>query len=68
MLNGRSAAGLTGLIVALAACGPTVPPDQKASADVRHIRPDTQVTMDYRAARLNIDIDAAGVVTGVRCG
>ena len=119
MLNGRSAAGLTGLIVALAACGPTVPPDQKASvsgetaaplepppaavspepasppaedacgaaryaalvgqpiasagapepsADVRHIRPDTQVTMDYRADRLNIDIDAAGVVTGVRCG
>jgi hypothetical protein len=39
-----------------------------ASPDVRHIRPDTQVTMDYRAERLNIDISADGVITGFRCG
>lgn len=35
--------------------------------NVRYIRPGTQVTMDYRADRLNIDIDAADVITGFRC-
>jgi hypothetical protein len=35
--------------------------------DVRHIRPGTQVTMDFRADRLNIDIDAAEKITGFRC-
>lgn len=35
---------------------------------VRHIRPDTQVTMDYRPERLNIDISAEGDITGFRCG
>jgi hypothetical protein len=43
----------------------TVPP---ASSTVRHIRPDTQVTMDFQATRLNIDINAEGVITGIRCG
>ncbi|MDP3740304.1 MAG: I78 family peptidase inhibitor [Hyphomonadaceae bacterium] len=42
-----------------------VPP---ASATVRHITPTTQVTMDFVATRLNVDISAEGVVTGVRCG
>lgn len=37
-------------------------------AGVRHIGPNTQVTMDYRPDRLNIDIDANGVITGFRCG
>ena len=37
------------------------------SADVRYIRPNTQVTMDFRADRLNIDIDANDVITGFRC-
>ena len=35
--------------------------------DVRYIRPGTQVTMDFRADRLNIDIDAAEKITGFRC-
>jgi hypothetical protein len=35
--------------------------------NVRYIRPNTQVTMDFRADRLNIDIDAADVITGFRC-
>ncbi len=39
-----------------------------ASPQVRHIRPDTQVTMDYSPTRLNIDISAEGVITGFRCG
>jgi Peptidase inhibitor I78 family len=37
------------------------------SADVRYIRPNTQVTMDFRADRLNIDIDASEIITGFRC-
>jgi hypothetical protein len=35
--------------------------------NVRYIRPDTQVTMDFRPDRLNVDIDAANVITGFRC-
>ena len=35
--------------------------------NVRYIRPNTQVTMDFRADRLNIDIDAGGMITGFRC-
>lgn len=40
-----------------------------AGADiVRTLRPDQVVTMEYRAGRLNIDVDDAGVITGLRCG
>lgn len=35
--------------------------------NVRYLRPNTQMTMDFRADRLNIDIDANGVITGFRC-
>lgn len=35
--------------------------------NVRYIRPNTQVTMDFRADRLNIDIDAGDMITGFRC-
>lgn len=35
---------------------------------VRVIKPGMAVTMDYREDRLNIDVDAANVVTDVRCG
>ena len=35
--------------------------------NVRYIRPNTQVTMDFRADRLNIDIDAGEKITGFRC-
>ena len=38
------------------------------AAPVRFIHPTTLVTMDYRAERLNIDIDAKGTITAVRCG
>ena len=44
---------------------PMVPP---VSALVRHIHPGDQVTMDYRADRLDIDIDDKGMITGLRCG
>lgn len=42
-----------------------VPP---AGPGVRHIKPDTQVTMDFRPDRLNIDINAEGVITGMKSG
>jgi len=47
------------------ATDPGVPP---ASATVRIIKPGDQVTMDFSATRLNIDLDDAGVVTALRCG
>jgi hypothetical protein len=42
-----------------------VPP---ASATVRIIKPGDQVTMDFQATRLNIDVNGSGVITAVRCG
>lgn len=47
------------------ATDPGVPP---ASATVRIIKPGDQVTMDFQATRLNVDLDAAGTITGLRCG
>lgn len=41
-----------------------VPPE---GPNVRYIRPDTQVTMDFRPDRLNVDIDGANIITGFRC-
>lgn len=41
-----------------------VPPEGPA---VRHIRPGTQVTMDFRPDRINIDVDANDIITGFRC-
>jgi len=35
---------------------------------VRHIRPDSQVTMDFSPTRLNVHVDAAGMITEFRCG
>ncbi len=34
----------------------------------RFIYPDTLVTMDFNAERLNFNIDENGIITGVRCG
>lgn len=35
---------------------------------VRVIAPDTVVTMDFRADRVNIRTDAGGIITAVDCG
>ncbi len=35
---------------------------------LRIIAPNTPVTMDFRAERLNVDIDDKGIVTRVWCG
>lgn len=37
-------------------------------AGTRVIEPGTKVTRDYRPDRLNIEIDAAGVIVRVACG
>ena len=40
-----------------------------AHADLaRVLKPGEVVTMEYRAGRLNLDVDANGIITGVRCG
>src|SRR5690625_1813245 len=41
---------------------------QAGASMVRTLRPDQAVTMEYRAGRLNIDVDENGVITGFRCG
>ena len=41
---------------------------ETGSRTVRTIRPGTAVTMDFRTDRLNLEVDAAGTVTKVRCG
>lgn len=35
---------------------------------VRVLRPGQIVTMEFRADRLNLDVDARGIITGARCG
>lgn len=52
-------------LVGKPATDPAVP---AASASVRVIKPGDQVTMDFLAARLNIEVDAAGNVASLRCG
>jgi hypothetical protein len=32
------------------------------------LRPNQVVTMEFNAQRLNLDVDAAGVIKKVRCG
>lgn len=61
LYKAKSYAGLVGK----PATDPAVPP---AGRLVRHIRPDSIVTMDFVYARLNIEIDTKGIITGARCG
>lgn len=34
----------------------------------RTLKPDQAVTLEFSASRLNLDLDAAGLVTAIRCG
>lgn len=45
--------------------GPGVP---GASRLVRHILPDSKVTMDYIGQRMNIEADAQGIIRKLNCG
>ncbi len=42
--------------------------DAAGANSVRTIRPGQQVTMDFRGDRLNLKLNAQGIVTGVSCG
>lgn len=42
--------------------------DDASASDVRVIRPDQPVTLEFIGERLNIEIDENGVISGVRCG
>lgn len=42
--------------------------DMTASSVVRTVRPGEAVTMDFRADRLTLELDAAGSVAAARCG
>ena len=53
-------AGLVGTNVAA-----VTPP---ADLDARIVGPDTVVTMDHRPERLNVETDADGTITALRCG
>ena len=55
--------------------GKTVTPDVRAQVSkavghdlIRWIGPGDAVTMDYSEARLNVDLDGGGKITGFRCG
>ena len=43
-------------------------PELVRSKDLRILEPGSMVTMDYRADRMNIDTDEAGIITKVYCG
>ena len=38
------------------------------SADLRHILPDTQVTMDFRPDRVNFKVNEDGRIAEITCG
>ncbi len=38
-----------------------------ATPDIRIIQPDTPVTMDFRAERVNVIVDADGIITALEC-
>jgi hypothetical protein len=42
--------------------------DDSGASDVRMLKPNQPVTMEFIGERLNIETDDKGVITGVRCG
>lgn len=59
--NAASHAALVGKPIA----SPGVPAE---GPGVRHIRPNSQVTMDFSPTRLNVHIDGTETITEFRCG
>lgn len=51
-------------LVGTNAAGVKLPPGK----DVRLIGPDSMVTLDYRAERLNLRLNAAGTIVSADCG
>lgn len=42
--------------------------EESGAADLRAIRPDTAVTLDYRGKRLNVHLDETDTITAIDCG
>ncbi len=42
--------------------------DDKLPKTARVIGPDAAVTQDFRPDRINVDVDEAGTIIGIRCG
>ncbi|GGO35942.1 hypothetical protein GCM10010991_29060 [Gemmobacter aquaticus] len=42
--------------------------EQYLPSTIRILRPGTPVTEDFSPSRLNVDVDAAGTITGFHCG
>lgn len=63
--NDTCGAGMFANLVGQPLDGPGVPGESRLN---RHIRPGTQVTMDYIAQRMNIEADAQGIIQRINCG
>ncbi|EKE44107.1 putative secreted protein [Oceaniovalibus guishaninsula JLT2003] len=48
--------------------GAPLPATVIANPEIRVLRPDSAMTMDFRGERLNVQVDAAGDVVRVFCG
>jgi hypothetical protein len=63
--NDTCGASMFGELIGKPIDGPGVPGKSRLN---RHIKPGTQVTMDYIAQRMNIEADAQGVIQRINCG
>jgi hypothetical protein len=63
--NDTCGASMFGELIGKPIDGPGVPGESRLN---RHIKPGTQVTMDYIAQRMNIEADAQGVIQRINCG
>lgn len=58
-------AGMYAELIGKSIDGPGIPGPGRY---VRHIKPGTQVTMDYIGQRMNIEADASGKIQKINCG
>lgn len=63
--NDTCGAGMYSELIGKPIDGPGVPGESRLN---RHIRPNSQVTMDYIAQRMNIEADAQGTIRKINCG
>jgi Peptidase inhibitor I78 family len=63
--NDTCGASMYGALIGKPIDGPGVPGESRLN---RHIRPDSRVTADYIAQRMNIEADAEGVIRKLTCG
>ncbi len=64
-----NAQGAQSYVGKVATAGTVEAARKAAGADIaRTLKPGQMVTMEYLEGRLNVDVDAANVITGFRCG